>query len=452
MSNTPGRNDLCPCGSGRKYKRCCLTTDEAAARERSRALLDDGAFEDSEFETDDEDGGFVDIDADVSILDVHALTRVSYTRGFVTKVSDLRLGHGVQVAEWEAPQIPQSVLDSIAREALDALEGEWGDPKAGSPIQVDLIDLETDRDIVSIEVFNRAIALVHGDSEEVRRIHRVCGVLEAASSDGPQSKQGADAAAVPSIPRGEVSQPPAEVDMSGVLKAHRRQGGRCELCGQTLTRASAQKHFAVCTPAHDTPNGANQRLLQVRAVAPGLPAYWLDLEVKADAKLEALDRFLRQLWLECCGHVSVFRIGAVNYFSSGYDMGFTRAFGALGGQPAERSMGARTGDALPLSGEPVEYEYDFGSTTLLQLRVMTERIGRIGRPSVRPLARNTPPVWPCGICGQPATWVCTYCLQEDGDAFACATHQVQHACGEQEGLLPVVNSPRMGVCGYTGHT
>src|ERR1700730_15707225 len=27
-----GRNDPCPCGSGKKYKRCCLEKDEAAAR------------------------------------------------------------------------------------------------------------------------------------------------------------------------------------------------------------------------------------------------------------------------------------------------------------------------------------------------------------------------------------------------------------------------------------
>ena len=26
-----GRNDLCPCGSGKKYKQCCLAKDEAAA-------------------------------------------------------------------------------------------------------------------------------------------------------------------------------------------------------------------------------------------------------------------------------------------------------------------------------------------------------------------------------------------------------------------------------------
>ena len=29
----PGRNDPCPCGSGNKYKKCCLTKDEAVERD-----------------------------------------------------------------------------------------------------------------------------------------------------------------------------------------------------------------------------------------------------------------------------------------------------------------------------------------------------------------------------------------------------------------------------------
>ena len=36
MSTTaarPGRNEPCSCGSGRKYKQCCLEKDEAAIRE-----------------------------------------------------------------------------------------------------------------------------------------------------------------------------------------------------------------------------------------------------------------------------------------------------------------------------------------------------------------------------------------------------------------------------------
>jgi tetratricopeptide (TPR) repeat protein len=53
-----GRNDPCPCGSGKKYKRCCVEKDEAAAtaaaessreaeRVRSRSRLDELAFMDA---------------------------------------------------------------------------------------------------------------------------------------------------------------------------------------------------------------------------------------------------------------------------------------------------------------------------------------------------------------------------------------------------------------------
>ena len=30
----PGRNDFCPCGSGNKYKKCCLPKEEAAERKQ----------------------------------------------------------------------------------------------------------------------------------------------------------------------------------------------------------------------------------------------------------------------------------------------------------------------------------------------------------------------------------------------------------------------------------
>jgi hypothetical protein len=33
----PGRNDPCHCGSGKKYKHCCLSKDEGTAREKHTA-------------------------------------------------------------------------------------------------------------------------------------------------------------------------------------------------------------------------------------------------------------------------------------------------------------------------------------------------------------------------------------------------------------------------------
>jgi hypothetical protein len=34
----PGRDDPCPCGSGNKYKKCCLAKEEAAEREELAKL------------------------------------------------------------------------------------------------------------------------------------------------------------------------------------------------------------------------------------------------------------------------------------------------------------------------------------------------------------------------------------------------------------------------------
>jgi hypothetical protein len=188
-------------------------------------------------------------------------------------------------------------------------------------------------------------------------------------------------------------------------------------------------------------------LVQLRVTLPGLPAYWLDLEVRLDAKLEALDASLRRTWLECCGHLSAFSIGPIKYFSRGYEIGFMSPF-RDSGRVSERSMTVRLGDALPGIGGRFEYEYDFGSTTMLRLSVVEERAGRIGRSAARLLARNTAPSWPCATCGQPASMVCSFCLSQDDHAFACGLHLAEHGCGETAGFMPVVNSPRMGVCGY----
>ncbi len=37
--NAVGRNEPCPCGSGKKYKKCCLDRDEALARQTQPAAL-----------------------------------------------------------------------------------------------------------------------------------------------------------------------------------------------------------------------------------------------------------------------------------------------------------------------------------------------------------------------------------------------------------------------------
>lgn len=185
-------------------------------------------------------------------------------------------------------------------------------------------------------------------------------------------------------------------------------------------------HLQDCLPvqASGGSSGGPEGLVVLRAEARGLPTFWLDMAVKREGKLKDVDRFLRRVWLECCGHLSEFSTGTHR----------------------KVSMNTKVSEALG-SGERLGYVYDFGSSTELVVRLLGD-VNAASRGAVRLAARNEPPTWPCDACAKPATAVCTQCLY-DGKGFCCAAHVSSHDCGEDM-LLPVVNSPRMGVCGYTG--
>ena len=214
-------------------------------------------------------------------LDVDDIRRVIYECGFAKNLKNAFSGRGLQTSVWTAPAIPREILDSISREALLELEGDWGDPRAGLPIQVDRIDLETDGDVISVEIFNRAILLMHHDRDEVRRIHRVCEVLAAAAhSSEPTDTGGIRTQAVESHPR---------FGLEKAITLHRRQPGICDLCGTSISRTAAARHFAECAPRHDA-KGELQTLVHLRITAPHHAGYWLDVEARVEARLDALDR------------------------------------------------------------------------------------------------------------------------------------------------------------------
>jgi hypothetical protein len=160
----------------------------------------------------------------------------------------------------------------------------------------------------------------------------------------------------------------------------------------------------------------------------------MHLEVSALADLGLLDAFLRDTWLECCGHMSAFEIEGITY---------SVAPAAMGDEP----MTARLGEVLS-PGLTFYHEYDFGDTTHLQLRVVSEHESDLPESEIRLLARNEAPVLPCSVCGNTATEICTECLYSGG-GLLCDGCAKKHECDE-EMFLPIVNSPRTGVCGYTG--
>lgn len=241
--------------------------------------------------------------------------------------------------------------------------------------------------------------------------------------------------------------------------------GTCALCGYRSTKGAITRHLKRCAPAHDKASGKSARLFHLRVEGAYDPAYWLDVELGADLTLRDLDGFLRETWLECCGHLSMFAIGNVHYHISDEfveegdadevaDLLATipeenrAAFEQMMARwPIERGMDVSLAEVLE-PGLTFEHEYDFGSTTYLKLKVVGEREGRIGRERVRLLARNEAPEFTCAKCGKPAKWIHTEEAWERDNPFYCEEHQRKHQ--DDWAFLPVVNSPRMGVCGYEG--
>jgi len=95
------------------------------------------------------------------------------------------------------------------------------------------------------------------------------------------------------------------------------------------------------------------------------------------------------------------------------------------------------------------HEYDMGDTTETLITVIGTTWRPPQRETVRLLARNVPPRFQCKDCGVAASLICQECLFEDEYPFYCSDCAQKHK-HEEEMMLPVTNSPRMGVCGCCG--
>jgi len=202
--------------------------------------------------------------------------------------------------------------------------------------------------------------------------------------------------------------------------------GVCSFCKKAFSGNAIRKHLGSC--AERISPAGNEKIFLVKA---GEGPFWAYFEVNGSSSLEDIDSFLRKMWLECCGHLSAFTINGKQYFSSPED--------------DEPCMDVKIKDIIS-KGLKFKHEYDFGTTTHLSLECASERTGAQLK-KIELLARNNMPDFRCK-CGKPAKEVCTECMW-DGEGFLCEKCAKNHECGEDM-LLPVVNSPRMGMCGYTG--
>ena len=216
--------------------------------------------------------------------------------------------------------------------------------------------------------------------------------------------------------------------------------GECTICGKELGKRALTRHLqAHIASGEGEPKGKGHVVTMVHLLVDTRHGseYWMHVMARGDATLANLDSFLREEWLECCDHMSQFKVGGRAYTSQ-------PDFATWG----EGDMDVALADVLGV-GQEFTHEYDFGSTTTLRLRVMGTWQGIPGTLPIKMLARNEPPERPCIVCGRPADIVCVACYEGPHGTVLCDACAEGHDCDEDY-RLPVVNSPRCGVCGYTG--
>jgi hypothetical protein len=317
--------------------------------------------------------------------------------------------------------------------------------------------------------------------------------------------------------------------------------GICSFCKGEFEKAKMTQHLRYCkqraAEAESTTESQKTKLFHIVVEGRYNPQYWMHLEMPASDALADLDGFLRDIWLECCGHLSEFTIGGTSYSSEPDDYFYfgeaetaeeeeieeeeeeefnvdelletfpseylkmlpkdflselkkfqsiddlvtylkeklnsipkrevphsqeewneyraryfqRQILEALLEMVEDRSLDVPLEKVLKV-GQKFSYEYDFGSSTDLALKVVSEREGfvqDIDEDSIEILARNIEPVMLCKVCGKPATLVVGGYFDVEENAY-CSKRCVRKSGEDIDMLLPVVNSPRVGVCGYTG--
>jgi len=215
--------------------------------------------------------------------------------------------------------------------------------------------------------------------------------------------------------------------------------GTCACCGEVITKRSVSKHLAKCPKwqeklvAAETSSLPVETLWHLRVQDAYDKDFWLDLEMRGQTSLAKLDDYLRAIWLECCGHLSEFTIGGWGGIKVG----------------KSRKANATFGPGLVL-----RHLYDFGTTSETDIKVVGFRDGKAtSKHPIALLARNRMPEMLCMECDQFAGWLCLECLyeaDEPGMWFLCDEHVKGHPHDEYGEPIALVNSPRLGMCGYSG--
>lgn len=229
--------------------------------------------------------------------------------------------------------------------------------------------------------------------------------------------------------------------------------GLCKYCGKKFAPKEMLEHLAECKKREEKIYAAKkgrEGFFDILITSKEIEGYWMIIEANEKTMLKEIDTFLREIWLGNEQCLSIFKIKNIKYkYISGGNLLYIEP---------EQSMYHTLKNVLSV-GETFDYIYGENKTTKIELMVFSHRIGRRDEEEdIVLLSRNIPPKKICYKCKKnDASWVDPIMYSLDGDAFWC--DECKKKVGEDElilqmeyieNLVPIYNSPRIGIGDYEG--
>ncbi len=235
--------------------------------------------------------------------------------------------------------------------------------------------------------------------------------------------------------------------------------GTCFLCRKDISSSKMTTHLKSCRVKNSslllnekrkgaTSNQHSYFLLKIQGKYE--KEYWMYIEIDSTSEITLLDMFLREIWVECCGHLSCFEV-AKKIISSSDEEEF---YGAKvsGWVKRKKNPYEQPVSNLFRTRKKVSYQYDFGTTTDLDILKMDERVAKDkNKQPILLLARNKPQERSCTLCNKNAAlFHCCECNEEMTDqSIYCDKCLMEHEHADDYAFT-ISNSPRSGMCGYDG--
>lgn len=181
--------------------------------------------------------------------------------------------------------------------------------------------------------------------------------------------------------------------------------GKCYYCGKELTERTIKRHMKNCSEMKKIIEDKIQNAKEVRdqflisikdKKNPG--KYCIYISIDADLQLEHLDKFIRDIWIECCGHSSAFYIDKKEYSSN---------------SDGQLKINIYLKDLLNVN-QKFEYKYDFDLTTCLVLEVVEMIEISEDFNQIEIIARNNEEA---GFCNSPRDGICKYEGNKNGEYY-----------------------------------